>query len=119
MGKEDNPSSYAFYRLEQGCEDVLDGRTEEVAIVKTSVRAQGVSKNEKVRHRKCYTRKVNGLGKGYSLWAVKDEQSEDEYQVMRLSDKEGDGVVNIDKKWGGRMAWKEKWTAEFCCMCKV
>lgn len=35
---------------------------------------------------------------------MKDEQAEDEYQVMRLSDKEGDGVVNIDKKWGGRMA---------------
>lgn len=36
-------------------------------------------KKEKVRHQKCYTRKVNGLGKGYGLWTVKDEQATDEY----------------------------------------
>ena len=90
--------------LEQGHEDVRDGRTEDVAVVKTRVRAQGVSKNEKARHQKCYTRKVNGLRNGYNLRAVEEEQAEDESQVMMLSDKEGDGVVNIDGKWRGRMA---------------
>lgn len=47
MGKEDNPSSYAFYSLNQGHEDVMDGRAEEVAVVKTRVRTQGVSKKRK------------------------------------------------------------------------
>lgn len=45
MSKEDNPSDYVFYRLEQGHEDVRDVRTEDVAVVKKRVSAQGVSKN--------------------------------------------------------------------------
>lgn len=35
---------------------------------------------------------------------MEEEQAEDEFQVLRLSDKEGDDVVNTDGKWGGRMA---------------
>lgn len=81
------------------------------------MRAQGVSKKEKAKHLKSYTRKVNGLQKVYNPWAVEDEQAEDESKVMRLSDKEGDDVVNFGGKWGGKMAQKEKQTAEFCCMC--
>lgn len=98
MGNDDNPDSSAFYSLEKGHEDVRDGRREAVAVVKARVRAQGVSKTEKATHQKWYTRKVNGLRKGYSLWAVEEEQAEDESQVMSLSDKEEDGVVNIDGK---------------------
>jgi len=54
MSKQDNSSRCAFYRLGQGHEDVRDGRSEDVEVVKTRARAQGVSQKEKVRHRKCY-----------------------------------------------------------------
>lgn len=44
LSKEDNRSSYAFYRLEQVHEDVRDGSTEDVAVVKARVEAQRFSK---------------------------------------------------------------------------